>query len=104
MGTDGYQKAARLDIILFLKGGQTKGIEKANCTCTGTGNPQHGGPERLYRRIAFRHSRDTGRRVPAATLALPAWSTSANWGEYIDMSVLEDFEAETGIAVNYQDI
>ena len=25
-----------------------------------------------------------------------------NWGEYIDMSVLEDFEAETGIKVNYQ--
>ncbi len=25
-----------------------------------------------------------------------------NWGEYIDMSVLEDFEAETGIHVNYQ--
>ena len=23
---------------------------------------EHGGPERLYRRIAFRHSRDTGRR------------------------------------------
>ena len=26
----------------------------------------------------------------------------SNWGEYIDMSVLEDFEAETGIKVNYQ--
>ena len=25
-----------------------------------------------------------------------------NWGEYIDMSVLEDFEKETGIKVNYQ--
>ena len=25
-----------------------------------------------------------------------------NWGEYIDMSVLEDFEAATGIHVNYQ--
>ena len=25
-----------------------------------------------------------------------------NWGEYIDMSVLEDFEAETGIKVNYK--
>lgn len=25
-----------------------------------------------------------------------------NWGEYIDMSVLEDFEAVTGIHVNYQ--
>ncbi|MCI8479162.1 MAG: spermidine/putrescine ABC transporter substrate-binding protein [Oscillospiraceae bacterium] len=25
-----------------------------------------------------------------------------NWGEYIDMSVLEDFEAQTGIQVNYQ--
>lgn len=25
-----------------------------------------------------------------------------NWGEYIDMSVLEDFEAATGIQVNYQ--
>ena len=25
-----------------------------------------------------------------------------NWGEYIDMSVLEDFTAETGIEVNYQ--
>lgn len=25
-----------------------------------------------------------------------------NWGEYIDMSVLEDFEAATGIKVNYQ--
>ena len=25
-----------------------------------------------------------------------------NWGEYIDMSVLEDFERETGIKVNYQ--
>lgn len=25
-----------------------------------------------------------------------------NWGEYIDMSVLDDFEAETGIQVNYQ--
>ena len=25
-----------------------------------------------------------------------------NWGEYIDMSVLEDFEAATGITVNYQ--
>lgn len=25
-----------------------------------------------------------------------------NWGEYIDMSVLEDFEQETGIKVNYQ--
>lgn len=25
-----------------------------------------------------------------------------NWGEYIDMSVLEDFEAQTGIHVNYQ--
>ena len=24
-----------------------------------------------------------------------------NWGEYIDMSVLEDFEAQTGIKVNY---
>ena len=25
-----------------------------------------------------------------------------NWGEYIDMSVLEDFEAQTGIKVNYK--
>ena len=25
-----------------------------------------------------------------------------NWGEYIDMSVLEDFQKETGIKVNYQ--
>ncbi len=25
-----------------------------------------------------------------------------NWGEYIDMSVLDDFEAATGIKVNYQ--
>ena len=25
-----------------------------------------------------------------------------NWGEYIDMSVLEDFQRETGIKVNYQ--
>ena len=25
-----------------------------------------------------------------------------NWGEYIDMSVLEDFTAQTGIKVNYQ--
>ena len=25
-----------------------------------------------------------------------------NWGEYIDMSVLDDFTAETGIKVNYQ--
>ena len=25
-----------------------------------------------------------------------------NWGEYIDMSVLEDCEKETGIKVNYQ--
>lgn len=25
-----------------------------------------------------------------------------NWGEYIDMSVLEDFEEQTGIHVNYQ--
>lgn len=25
-----------------------------------------------------------------------------NWGEYIDMSVLDDFEKETGIKVNYQ--
>ena len=49
-------------VVTLLVIGQTKGIEKANCTCTGTGNPQHGGPERLYRRIAFRHSRDTGRR------------------------------------------
>ena len=24
-----------------------------------------------------------------------------NWGEYIDQSVLDDFEAETGIKVNY---
>ena len=25
-----------------------------------------------------------------------------NWGEYIDESVLDDFEAATGIKVNYQ--
>jgi len=25
-----------------------------------------------------------------------------NWGEYLDMTVLDDFEAETGIHVNYQ--
>ena len=25
-----------------------------------------------------------------------------NWGEYIDMSVLDDFTAQTGIKVNYQ--
>ena len=25
-----------------------------------------------------------------------------NWGEYIDESVLDDFEAQTGIKVNYQ--
>ena len=25
-----------------------------------------------------------------------------NWGEYIDESIFEDFEAQTGIEVNYQ--
>ncbi len=25
-----------------------------------------------------------------------------NWGDYIDESILEDFEAETGIKVNYE--
>ena len=25
-----------------------------------------------------------------------------NWGEYIDESIFEDFEAQTGIKVNYQ--
>ena len=25
-----------------------------------------------------------------------------NWGEYIDESIFEDFEAETGITVNYK--
>lgn len=65
-------------------------------------NPQHGGPERLYRRIAFPDQRDTGGESSSGNTGTAGVVNVYNWGEYIDMSVLEDFEAETGIKVNYQ--